>query len=85
MIRTCQEFDYFHKAPVRENLTQILYLWAAENSDIGYKQGMNELLAVVLLVFDTERQANVQGCEPEFLRHDAYVFFDALMLKLGVV
>lgn len=62
----------------------MLYLWAAEH-DLGYKQGMNELLAIVAIVFDTERQQGVIGCEPEFLMHDCYIFFDALLSKLGVI
>ena len=45
---------------------------------------MNEILAIVLIVFDTERSLEVVGCEPEFLQHDVYFFFDALLSKLGV-
>ena len=45
---------------------------------------MNEILAIVLIVFDTERSSEVVGCEPEFLQHDVYFFFDALLSKLGV-
>lgn len=45
---------------------------------------MNELLAVILIVFDTERQEGVVGCEPEFLEHDTYNFFDAVLTDLGV-
>ena len=36
-------------------MTQLLYLWGRENPDYGYKQGMNEILAIILVVFDTER------------------------------
>jgi TBC1 domain family protein 5 len=58
VIRTCQEFSYFRLQTTKDLLTQVLYLWAAEH-DLGYKQGMNELLAIVALVFDTERQVGV--------------------------
>jgi len=58
-------------------------LWNAEH-DLGYKQGMNELLAVILIVFDTERSKDVLGCEPEFLQHDVYSYFDAVLSMLGV-
>jgi hypothetical protein len=37
-----------------------------------------------LIVFDTERDESVCGCEPQFLEHDVYAFFDALLTKLGV-
>ena len=45
---------------------------------------MNELLAVILIVFDTERDDSVQGCEIEYLQHDVYIFFDAILTSLGV-
>jgi TBC1 domain family protein 5 len=85
VLRTLQEFEYFKRASTRDTLTQILYLWAAEHPDPGYKQGMNELLAVILIVFDTERSAQMEAFDPVYLRHDTYMFFDALMQKLRVV
>ena len=57
VTRTLQEFDYFHRVEIKDALTQMLYLWGRENPDYGYKQGMNEILALVLIVFDTERLA----------------------------
>ena len=36
-------------------LSQLLFIWGRENPDYGYKQGMNEILAMVVIVFDTER------------------------------
>ena len=53
--RTLQEFEHFHKVETKDVLTQLLFLWGRENPDYGYKQGMNEILAMVLIVFDTER------------------------------
>lgn len=85
VLRTLQEFEYFKRTSTRDTLTQILYLWAAEHPDPGYKQGMNELLAVILIVFDTERAAKMEAFDPVYLRHDTYMFFDALMQKLRVV
>lgn len=41
----------------KDLLTTLLYLWGRENPDYGYKQGMNEILAMVVIVFDTERLA----------------------------
>ena len=32
-------------------MVNILFLWSKENRDISYKQGMNELLAVILFGF----------------------------------
>ena len=30
-------------------MSNILFMWNKENSDVGYKQGMNDLLAIILL------------------------------------
>ena len=53
--RTCQEFAYFQRSGTKDLLTQILFLWGRENPEYGYKQGMNEVLAILAIVFDTER------------------------------
>ena len=29
----------------------MFYIWSKENKDISYRQGMNELLAILFLVF----------------------------------
>ena len=55
--RTLQEFQYFNKVETKDLLTQLLFLWGRENPDYGYKQGMNEILAMIVIVFDTERCA----------------------------
>ena len=39
----------------KDLLSQLLFIWGRENPDYGYKQGMNEILAMVVIVFDTER------------------------------
>lgn len=36
-------------------LIGILFLWAKENQDTQYKQGMNELLAIIVFAFFAER------------------------------
>eukprot|EP00352_Strombidinopsis_acuminata_P006016 CAMPEP_0176357920 /NCGR_PEP_ID=MMETSP0126-20121128/15148_1 /TAXON_ID=141414 ORGANISM="Strombidinopsis acuminatum, Strain SPMC142" /NCGR_SAMPLE_ID=MMETSP0126 /ASSEMBLY_ACC=CAM_ASM_000229 /LENGTH=76 /DNA_ID=CAMNT_0017711795 /DNA_START=410 /DNA_END=640 /DNA_ORIENTATION=+ len=53
--RTCQEFDFFRTKKTKDILIAILFLWGKENPDYGYKQGMNELLAVVVIAFQAER------------------------------
>ena len=56
--RTLQEFNYFHRVETKDLLMTLLFLWGRQNPDYGYKQGMNEILAIVLIVFDTERVAS---------------------------
>jgi Rab-GTPase-TBC domain len=55
VVRTNQEFAYFKKQSTKDMLTSLLYLWGKTYPAYGYKQGMNEILAIVLIVFDTER------------------------------
>ena len=41
----------------KDLLSQLLYLWGRENPDYGYKQGMNEILGLIVIVFETERSS----------------------------
>jgi hypothetical protein len=47
--RTFQELSLFHDSNVKKNLANILFIWNKENMDVGYQQGMNDLLAVTFL------------------------------------
>ena len=47
--RTFQELSLFHDANVKKKLSNILFIWNKENLDVGYQQGMNDLLAVTFL------------------------------------
>ena len=49
--RTYQEIDLFLQNKVRNILANILYIWAKENQEISYRQGMHELLAIIFIVF----------------------------------
>lgn len=54
-MRTNQEFEYFKRQSTKDTLIALLFLWGKTYPEYGYKQGMNEILAIILLVFDTER------------------------------
>jgi hypothetical protein len=45
--RTFQEMDLFKTTETKEILCKTLFIWYCENSDLGYKQGMNEILATI--------------------------------------
>ena len=49
--RTMQEIELFTDAVFKENFRYMLYLWTTENREIGYGQGMNEILAMFLYAF----------------------------------
>ena len=46
--RTVQEIDFFVRPDVKEKLSNILYLWARDNNEYGYRHGMNEVLAIIV-------------------------------------
>ena len=49
--RTHQEIDLFLQNKIKNILANVLYIWSKENQDVSYRQGMNELLAILYLVF----------------------------------
>jgi TBC1 domain family protein 5 len=45
--RTFQEIELFNKKEIKQSLCRILYIWCVENQDLGYVQGMNEILGTL--------------------------------------
>ncbi len=45
--RTFQEIDLFKTTETKEILCKTLFIWYCDNTDLGYKQGMNEILATI--------------------------------------
>jgi hypothetical protein len=39
----------FKKSEIQEILIKILFAWSVDNENISYRQGMNEILAIILL------------------------------------
>eukprot|EP00831_Metopus_contortus_P079987 TRINITY_DN8072_c0_g2_i3.p1 TRINITY_DN8072_c0_g2~~TRINITY_DN8072_c0_g2_i3.p1 ORF type:complete len:467 (+),score=100.00 TRINITY_DN8072_c0_g2_i3:90-1403(+) len=56
--RTNQEIPFFQKEESKALLTDILILWAGKNNDTQYKQGMNEICALIYQVFYEEMLEN---------------------------
>ena len=52
--RTMQEQEFFTEDQTKEQLSNILYLWAKDNVDFGYRQGMNEVLAILVIALCVE-------------------------------
>mmetsp|Transcript_9341 Transcript_9341/g.17928 ORF Transcript_9341/g.17928 Transcript_9341/m.17928 type:complete len:552 (-) Transcript_9341:4331-5986(-) len=48
--RTHQERELFCRDSVKELLTNVLFAWAKLHPHLSYKQGMNELLAIIVFV-----------------------------------
>ena len=49
--RTYQEKEFFTSNYVSELLSKVLFIWAKENPDISYVQGVNEIGASVIYVY----------------------------------
>ena len=85
--RTYQDIDLFLQNKIRNILANVLYIWSKENSDVSYRQGMNELLAILYLVFypyyfpSTRKPKSTKDDIIEFLKdielykEDIYIFF----------
>lgn len=61
--RTSQEYEFFTQKKVKDILIGILFLWAKENQDIQYKQGLNEVLAIVVFAYFAERMQIYQDLD----------------------
>ncbi len=48
--RTYSEYPLFKDEKTREVLTNVLLIWAHENLDTSYKQGMNEIVSLIYIV-----------------------------------
>ena len=51
LSRTYQELKLFHDEKIVTMLSNILFIWSKENIDLGYKQGMNDLLSIIFIAF----------------------------------
>ena len=49
IIRTYQDKELFQNNAIKELLTKILFIWAKDHLETSYRQGMNEILAILLL------------------------------------
>ena len=72
--------DYFQTSV--EAMLAVLTVWAGAKSTCGYRQGMHEVLALVVLALHNEkkREASTPACG--FFEADAFALFDAIMAGL---
>ena len=88
--------NYFFREPsTQKKLLDILFIYAKLNPDIGYRQGMHELLAPILWIIEQdaidatalpEVDKKVEGTDfmlevldAKYVEHDAFNLFCALM------
>lgn len=92
--RTLQKRAEFHDLKIKYLLANILFIWAKENQTIGYQQGMNELVAMIIVALshDCDQVQDISDEEdpfelktlltPVYLEHDVYTLFDLMIQKI---
>ena len=94
VTRTFQKVDLFKEEKIQKILTNILFIFAKKNKNIGYRQGMSDLCAIFLYVMHKEKILDADFIKDnkafnfyllysnnEFLEHDTYALFSRFMLK----
>ncbi|TFK42631.1 rab-GTPase-TBC domain-containing protein [Crucibulum laeve] len=87
--RTFPEIEFFRDAAIQAQLTNILFLYSSVHEDIGYRQGMHELLAPLYFAvsYDSipEEDREVEDvelrelCSETWIAADAWSLFEAVM------
>lgn len=52
--RTQQEYDLFKNKTVQQQMEEMLYIWAKEHPQYKYQQGLNEILAMIMVCLGSE-------------------------------
>lgn len=84
--RAFPEISYFRQTEIQNAMTNILFLYAQRNGDIGYRQGMHELLACVYRVVDYDAVGDdcsnpqlQEFCSSSYVAADAHALFELIM------
>lgn len=84
---------YFREPPTQSMLLDILFIYCKLNRDIGYRQGMHEVLAPIIWVVSRDAidprtlgdqravldDAMVSNLDQKYVEHDAFTLFGAVM------
>ncbi|GAA5976633.1 hypothetical protein JCM10908_005576 [Rhodotorula pacifica] len=92
VLRTFPDVSYFRSSSAQDRLTDLLFIFCKLTPQIGYRQGMHELLAPLLWLvdFDSLESAGDETSLPhitlarEFVEHDTWALFSALMKSAKV-
>ncbi|KAL8279810.1 hypothetical protein RQP46_007660 [Phenoliferia psychrophenolica] len=85
--RTFPEIDYFREPETQDKMTDLLFILCKLSPEIGYRQGMHELLAPLLWAvdFDSLVPSGALDSLPhlvlarDYVEHDTWSLFSALM------
>lgn len=73
------EIPFFRLAPVQRALTTILFLHCLTHPEIGYRQGMHELLAPIYYAISRDSNPSIPLCHPDYVAADSYYLFGIIM------
>ncbi|CAI7587432.1 unnamed protein product [Penicillium glandicola] len=92
--RCLQENFFFQEPDTKSKLTDILFVYSKLNPDVGYRQGMHELLAPILWAVDRDSVKPQPGgldasnksedlmlklLDTQFVEHDSFTLFLSVM------
>lgn len=91
--RTFPDIEYFRDQDVQTQLTNILFVYSVTHPDIGYRQGMHELLAPLYYAVDYDSVSEDEAalgdhplkefCSQLWVAADAWALFDKVMRGVG--
>ena len=84
VIRTFPSIPLFQDLNIQEQLGKIIFLWCKLNPDIGYRQGMHELVAVLYYAVSKDAKAKNDPdynmiVDQEYVEYDTGILFLSLM------
>ncbi|KAL4980341.1 rab-GTPase-TBC domain-containing protein [Aspergillus desertorum] len=93
--RCLQENHFFHDPTTKAKMIDILFIYSKLNPDLGYRQGMHELVAPILWTVDGDAidpksyehssstgqddSSMLQLLDADFIEHDAFSLFCSVM------
>lgn len=95
VVRTFPEVEFFQSPRIRDLMVTVLFCYARQHPEVGYRQGMHEVLAPLIFVLHCDHQAHQHAHEMDptsnvlqemmdeaYLEHDAFSLFEGVMKGL---
>ncbi|XP_047528923.1 TBC1 domain family member 5 [Vanessa atalanta] len=90
VVRTFPDEAYFRDKDVQDLMVRVLFYWSRAHPCPGYRQGMHEVLAPLLLELRADRRCAPRSIsdtlryylQEDYLEHDSYMLFSAIMKGL---
>lgn len=95
VVRTFPEVEFFQSQRIRDLMVTVLFCYARQHPQIGYRQGMHEVLAPLIFVLHCDHQTHQHAQEMDpapnvlqelmdeaYLEHDAFALFEGVMKGL---